>query len=226
MLTLRKIKAYQSFTRCFSSVAEYDLAIIGGGPGGYVAAIKAAQKGLKTVCIEGRGSLGGTCLNVGCIPSKALLNATTKLEEARHSFADFGVNVGEVTFDFNKMQESKEATVKGLTQGIEGLFKKNKVTYLKGWGTLKSATDIEIALVAGGTETVKVKNVIIATGSEPSPLPGNSIPIDEKRVISSTGALALGKVPKSMIVIGGGVIGLEMGSVYKRLGTDVTVIEF
>lgn len=214
------------YARYFSSTPEYDVAVIGGGPGGYVAAIKAAQLGLKTVCVEGRGSLGGTCLNVGCIPSKALLNATTKLHEAQHSFKDFGLNVGEVTVDWKQMQTSKNNTVKGLTQGIEGLFKKNKVDYVKGWGSFKTATDINVNLVDGGKQELKAKNVIIATGSEPSPLPGNVIPIDEKRVITSTGALSLENIPKSMIVIGGGVIGLEMGSVYSRLGAEVTVVEF
>lgn len=171
---------------------EYDLAIIGGGPGGYVAAIKAAQRGLKTVCIEKRGSLGGTCLNVGCIPSKALLNATHKFHDAQHNFKELGIVVKDVSIDFKQLMTQKDKAVTGLTGGIEFLFKKNKVDYLKGYGKFASSNEIDIDLNAGGTERIKAKNVIIATGSEPSPLPGNVIPIDEKYVVSSTGALALG----------------------------------
>jgi dihydrolipoamide dehydrogenase len=213
--------------RLFSSVKEYDLAISGGGPGGYVAAIKAAQRGLKTVCIEGRGTLGGTCLNVGCIPSKALLNATHKYHDAQHSFKELGIIATDVSIDFNQLMKQKSKAVTGLTGGIEHLFKKNKVDYVKGWGKFASPTDIEVDLSQGGAkETIRAKNIIIATGSEPSPLPGNVIPIDEKYVVSSTGALALASIPKKMIIIGGGVIGLEMGSVYSRLGTEVTVVEY
>lgn len=181
---------------------------------------------MKTVCIEKRGSLGGTCLNVGCIPSKALLNATHKLHEAQHQFKELGINVKEVSVDFGQMMKQKEKAVKGLTGGIEFLFKKNKVDYLKGFGKFTSANEIEIDINGGGQEKIKAKNVIIATGSEPSPLPGNVIPIDEKYVVSSTGALSLDKIPKKLVVIGGGVIGLEMGSVYSRLGTEVTVVEY
>jgi dihydrolipoamide dehydrogenase len=205
---------------------EYDLAVIGGGPGGYVAAIKAAQRGLKTVCIEKRGSLGGTCLNVGCIPSKALLNATHKLHEAQHSFKDLGIIVKDVSMDFGQLMKQKEKAVNGLTGGIEFLFKKNKVDYVKGWGKFASTNEIDVDLNAGGNERIKAKNIIIATGSEPSPLPGNVIPIDEKFVVSSTGALTLTSIPKRLVVIGGGVIGLEMGSVYSRLGSQVTVVEY
>ncbi len=193
---------------------------------GYVAAIKAGQKGLKTVCIEGRGSLGGTCLNVGCIPSKALLNSTHKLHEAQHEFKELGIVAKEVSVDYTQLMKNKDKAVKGLTSGIEFLFKKNKVDYIKGWGRFASKNEIEVKSDDGKTESVKVKNVIIATGSEPSKLPGNSIPIDEKYVVSSTGALSLAKIPKKMIVIGGGVIGLELGSVYKRLGSEVVVIEY
>jgi dihydrolipoamide dehydrogenase len=178
------------------------------------------------VCIEKRGTLGGTCLNVGCIPSKALLNATHKLHEAQHEFKDLGIVVKDVSVDFGQLMKQKEKAVKGLTSGIEFLFKKNKVDYIKGHGKFLSANDIEIDLVGGGKDQIKAKNVIIATGSEPSPLPGNVIPIDEKYVVSSTGALSLEKIPKKLIVIGGGVIGLELGSVYKRLGSEVQVIEY
>lgn len=215
-----------AFVRRSFSVKEYDLAVIGGGPGGYVAAIKAGQKGLKTVCIEKRGSLGGTCLNVGCIPSKALLNATHKLHEAQHELKEFGITAKEVSLDFGVLMKYKDKSVKGLTSGIEFLFKKNKVDYIKGYGKFSSANEIEIDLNDGKSEKIKAKNVIIATGSEPSPLPGNVIPIDEKYVVSSTGALTLDKIPKKMIIVGGGVIGLEMGSVYRRLGTEVIVVEY
>ena len=213
--------------RLFSAgTKEYDLAIIGGGPGGYVAAIKAGQRGLKTVCIEKRGSLGGTCLNVGCIPSKALLNATHKYHDAQHTFKDLGIVAKEISIDFGQLMKQKDKAVVGLTSGIEYLFKKNKVDYVKGYGKFASSNEIEVDLIQGGKEMIKAKNIIIATGSEPSTLPGNTIPIDEKYVVSSTGALSLSSIPKKMIVIGGGVIGLEMGSVYARLGTQITVVEY
>ena len=178
------------------------------------------------MCIEKRGSLGGTCLNVGCIPSKALLNSTHKFHEAQHDFKEFGIVAKDVTVDFGALMKYKEKAVKGLTSGIEYLFKKNKVDYIKGYGKFSSANEIDIDLNDGKTEKIKAKNIIIATGSEPSPLPGNVIPIDEKYVVSSTGALSLDKVPKKLIIVGGGVIGLELGSVYKRLGSEVIVVEF
>lgn len=209
-----------------AGVKEYDLAIIGGGPGGYVAAIKGGQKGLKTVCIEKRGTLGGTCLNVGCIPSKALLNATHKYYEALHSFKDLGIIAKDISMDFGQLMKQKDKSVTGLTSGIEFLFKKNKVDYVKGWGKFASPHEIQVDLNQGGQEVIKAKNIIIATGSEPSTLPGNVIPIDEKYVVTSTGALSLSAIPKRLVVIGGGVIGLEMGSVYARLGSEVTVVEY
>jgi len=205
--------------------ATYDVAVIGGGPGGYVAAIKAGQRGLKTVVIEKRGALGGTCLNVGCIPSKALLNATHKLHEAQHDFKKLGIECGEVKINFQQLMAQKGDAVKGLTGGIEGLMKKNKVDYVKGWGKFASKSSVEVDLLEGGTQTIDAKNIIIATGSEPNSLPASTgLATDEKYVVSSTGALTLEKIPKKMIVIGGGVIGLEMGSVYARLGTEVTVV--
>jgi len=211
--------------RGFSTAEEkIDLVVIGGGPGGYVASIKAAQLGLKVACIEGRGTLGGTCLNVGCIPSKALLNSSHMYHEATHHFAHYGVNVQGVSVDFTKMQNQKDTAVDNLTKGIEGLFKKNKVQYVKGWGKMKSANEVEVALNDGTSTTLKTKNILLATGSEVTPLPG--VPVDEEKIVSSTGALALKEIPKRLVVIGAGYIGLEMGSVYKRLGAEVTVVEF
>lgn len=202
----------------------FNVVVIGGGPGGYVAAIRAAQLGLKVACIEGRGSLGGTCLNVGCIPSKALLHASEMYHEAGDSFATMGIKTKGVELDVGAMMDFKDSTVKSLTQGIEFLFKKNKVTYVQGWGSLTDKNTVEVALTDGSHQTVRAENVIIATGSEAASIPG--VEIDEDRVLSSTGALALPKVPKHMVVIGGGAIGLEMGSVWQRLGSKVTVVEF
>lgn len=211
--------------RTTRALNPYDVVIIGGGPGGYVAAIKAAQLGLKTACIEKRGSLGGTCLNVGCIPSKALLHATHLYHDAHANFAKYGLVGGEaVTMDVTKMQAQKEKAVKGLTAGIEFLFKKNKVTYYKGTGSFVDASTLQVNGLDGKVETIQTKKTVIATGSEPTPLP--FLPFDEKTVLSSTGALAIPKVPATMIVVGGGVIGLELGSVWARLGTKVTVVEF
>jgi len=199
--------------------------VIGGGPGGYVCAIKAAQLGLRVACVEGRGALGGTCLNVGCIPSKALLNASHKYHEAKHDFAKFGIVADNVRVDVAKMLDMKAKTVVGLTSGVEGLFKKYKVDYVKGWATITGKNDIAVKGVNGAPDTkLKTKNIVIATGSEASALP--FLPFDEKRIVSSTGALDIAKVPERLLLVGGGVIGLEMGSVWSRLGSKVTVVEF
>ena len=200
-------------------MAEFDVIVIGGGPGGYVCAIRCAQLGLKTACVEGRETLGGTCLNVGCIPSKALLNATHHLHEVHENFEKMGLMGGAPTVDWAKMQAYKQDVVTGNTKGIEFLFKKNKITRLKGWGSIPAAGQVKV-----GDEVHTAKAIVIATGSEPASLPG--VTVDEEVVVTSTGALSLGKIPKSMVVIGAGVIGLEMGSVYARLGTEVTVVEY
>lgn len=199
--------------------------VIGGGPGGYVAAIKAAQLGLKTACVEKRGSLGGTCLNVGCIPSKSLLNSTHLYHQIQHDAKLRGIEVGQVSINVDKLQQAKETSVTGLTKGIEMLFKQNKVDYFKGAASFLSENEIKVDAIEGGQDAVlKAKNVIIATGSEPTPFPG--IEVDEERIVTSTGALALKEIPKRMAIIGGGIIGLEMGSVWSRLGSEVSVIEF
>jgi len=213
-----------SQVRRFASAVEQDVVVIGGGPGGYVAAIKAGQLGFKTTVIESRGKLGGTCLNVGCIPSKALLNTSHKYEEAAKHFKGIGINVTGLQMDIGQMMKTKETRVNGLTSGIELLMKKNKVQYVKGKGTIVGPNEVKVALSDGGSETIRAKNIIIATGSDVASPP--SIKIDEKQIISSTGALALTSVPKKLIVIGGGVIGLELGSVWQRLGSQVTVVEF
>ncbi|KAG6396366.1 hypothetical protein SASPL_142514 [Salvia splendens] len=239
---------------------ENDVVIIGGGPGGYVAAIKAAQLGLKTTCIEKRGTLGGTCLNVGCIPSKwcmrdlavaailvslsfplflgfrfvncgeelkfdnALLHSSHMYHEAKNSFAHHGIKVSSVEVDVPAMLAQKDKAVGNLTKGIEGLFKKNKVNYVKGYGKFLSPSEVSVDTIDGGNTTVKGKHIIVATGSDVKSLPG--ITIDEERIVSSTGALSLKEVPKRLIVIGAGYIGLEMGSVWGRLGSEVIVVEF
>eukprot|EP00732_Lithocolla_globosa_P003579 Lithocolla_globosa_v1_NODE_2942_length_1815_cov_36.972159.p1 type:complete len:486 gc:universal NODE_2942_length_1815_cov_36.972159:1759-302(-) len=216
---------FQRNARFFSAkAAEHDVVVIGGGPGGYVAAIKAAQLGLNTACVEMRGALGGTCLNVGCIPSKSLLNNSHYYHQALHDFAKRGIKVGGVTLDLPTMMKAKEDSVSGLTQGIEGLFKKNKVTYYKGKGSLTGGQGVNVDLASGGQQAVKAKNIILATGSEPSPFPG--FEVDQDTIVDSTGALSLKEVPKKMMVIGGGVIGLELGSVWSRLGAEVTVVEY
>ncbi|CAO3448061.1 dihydrolipoyl dehydrogenase [Azospirillum largimobile] len=201
--------------------STFDVVVIGGGPGGYVCAIRAAQLGFKVACVEKRGTLGGTCLNVGCIPSKALLAASEKFEEAAHGLAKFGIKVGGVELDLPGMLAHKDKVVKDNVGGIEFLFKKNKVAWLKGAGKITAANTVEVEGV--GTITAS-KAIVIATGSDVTPLPG--IAIDEKRVVSSTGALSLPEVPKHLVVIGGGVIGLELGSVWGRLGAKVTVVEY
>jgi dihydrolipoamide dehydrogenase len=199
---------------------DFDVLVIGSGPGGYVAAIRAAQLGLKTACAESRETLGGTCLNVGCIPSKALLHASELFEEAAHgTLAKWGVKTNGVEVDLDAMHGSRKEAVKGLTQGIEFLFKKNKVEWLNGHASFESADTVKV-----GDRTVQAKNIVIATGSSVTPLPG--IEIDQERIVDSTGALELPEVPKRMVVIGGGVIGLELGSVWRRLGSQVTVVEF
>src|SRR5688572_28536389 len=199
---------------------EYDVIVIGAGPGGYVAAIRAAQLGLKTACVESRETLGGTCLNVGCIPSKALLHASELFEEANHgTLAKWGVNVGKVELDLAAMHAGRMEAVNGLTGGIEFLFKKNKVTWLKGHAKFTAKDVLDVAGTA-----YRAKNFVIATGSSVTPLPG--VEIDQERIVDSTGALELAKVPGHMVVIGGGVIGLELGSVWRRLGAKVTVVEY
>jgi len=204
---------------------EKDVVVIGGGPAGYVAAIKAGQEGLKVACIEKRGALGGTCLNVGCIPSKSLLNNSHLYHQAKHEFAARGIDGGEgLKLNLAKMMKAKESSVTGLTKGIEFLFKKNNVEYIKGTGSFADEHTLSVQLNDGGETSLRAKNIIIATGSESTPFPG--LEIDEKKVVSSTGAIALTEVPKKMIVIGGGIIGLEMGSVWSRLGAEVTVVEF
>ncbi|HRK69127.1 MAG TPA: dihydrolipoyl dehydrogenase [Hyphomonas sp.] len=202
----------------------YDVVIIGGGPGGYNCAIRAGQLGLKVACIESRGKLGGTCLNVGCIPSKALLHASHLFHAAQHDFAALGIKTGKVELDLAQMMAQKSDAVEGLTKGIEFLFKKNKVDYIKGKGKILAPGKVEVALLDGGSKVLDTKNIVIATGSEPATLPG--IEIDEERIVSNTGALSLGAVPKRLVLIGAGVIGLEMGSVWARLGSDVTVVEY
>ena len=199
---------------------DFDVLVIGSGPGGYVAAIRAAQLGLRTACAESRETLGGTCLNVGCIPSKALLHASELFEEAAHgTLARWGVKTSGVEVDLDTMHGSRKEAVKGLTQGIEFLFKKNKIEWLKGHASFTSADSVKV-----GDRTLRAKNIVIATGSSVTPLSG--VKIDQERIVDSTGALELPEVPDRLVVIGGGVIGLELGSVWRRLGSKVTVVEF
>jgi len=203
---------------------KYDLVVIGSGPGGYVAAIRAAQLGMKVACVEKWPSLGGTCLNIGCIPSKALLSASEKFEEASHSFADLGIEIPAPKLNIKKLMAKKDEVVKGLTDGVAFLFKKNKIDWVQGTGRILAPGKVEVTPAKGKKQTVEGERILIATGSESTPLPG--VEIDEKQIVTSTGALELAKVPKHLIVIGGGVIGLEMGSVWLRLGAKVTVVEF
>ena len=201
---------------------KFDVTVIGGGPAGYVCAIRLSQLGLKTACVESRGSLGGTCLNIGCIPSKSLLNMSESFHRAKN-FSDIGIETGEIKLNLEKMMSNKDSSVATLTKGVEFLFKKNKVTYIKGVGSFNGKNEI---LVKNDKSelTIKTDKTIISTGSEPLSLPG--IDFDEKKILSSTGALNISKLPKKMVVVGGGYIGLEMGSVWSRLGTEVHVIEY
>ena len=201
---------------------KFDVTVIGGGPGGYVCAIRLSQLGLKTACIESRGTLGGTCLNIGCIPSKSLLNLSENFHKAKN-FEKLGIETGEIKLNLEKMMKNKDKAVTVLTKGVEFLFKKNKVTYFKGAGSFKNQNQISIINNKEKT-TIETKNTIISTGSEPVSLRG--IEFDEEKILSSTGALSISKLPKKMVVVGGGYIGLEMGSVWSRLGTEVQVIEF
>jgi len=203
---------------------QYDVVVIGGGPGGYVGAIRAAQLGLRVACVEKRTTLGGTCLNVGCIPSKALLTSSEKFEEARHHLAGHGVKLGSVELDLAAMHAHKAKVIKDNVAGIEYLFKKNKIDWLKGAGRLVAADTVAITAADGSESRVTTKAIILATGSESQPVPG--VTVDEQRIVTSTGALELPQVPKKLVVIGGGFIGLELGSVWQRLGSEVIVVEF
>ena len=202
---------------------KFQAVVIGGGPGGYVCAIRLSQLGIKTACVESKDTLGGTCLNIGCIPSKNLLNFSEKFYSAKN-FSNLGIEVGKIKLNLDKVMKNKDKAVDALTKGIEFLFKKNKVTYYKGIASLKSSNQISVASSKNKEIIIETENVIISTGSEPVSLPG--IKFDEKVIVSSTGALSLNTVPKKMVVIGGGYIGLEMGSVWSRLGSEVHVIEF
>ncbi len=202
---------------------RYDVVVIGAGPGGYVAAIRAAQLGLKTACVESRGSLGGTCLNIGCIPSKALLQSSEKFAEVGRDLAEHGIKVGEVSLDLASMMGRKDKVVTTLTRGVEFLFRKNKVDWLKGKGRITAPGRVVVTAADGATQVVEATSIIVASGSVSTPLPG--IDVDEQRIVSSTGALALDRVPGRLVVIGGGYIGLELGSVWRRLGAKVTVVE-
>ena len=202
---------------------DFDLVVIGSGPGGYVCAIRAAQLGLRVACVDKRGSHGGTCLNIGCIPSKALLHASEVFAEAAHA-GDMGIQLGKPKLDLPAMMTYKENGITGNTQGIDFLFKKNKVEALHGSAMIVAPGKIEVSFLAGGTRTLNTKNIVIATGSESTPLQG--VEIDEKLVVSSTGALEFDAVPKHLLIVGAGIIGLELGSVWARLGAEVTVVEF
>ena len=204
--------------------SNYDLVVIGGGPGGYVAAIRAAQLGMKTACVDKRGTLGGTCLNVGCIPSKVLLRSSERYVEAVHHLGDEGIRIAKAELDLKTMMARKDKIVRDLTGGIAFLFKKNKIDSITGTASIPGVGEVAVESADGESRTLSTGNILIATGSESSDLPG--IDVDEKRIVSSTGALSLKKVPNRLVVIGAGVIGLELGSVWSRLGAGVTVIEF
>jgi dihydrolipoamide dehydrogenase len=204
-------------------MTQYDVVIIGGGPGGYNAAIRAGQLGMKVACVEARGTLGGTCLNVGCIPSKALLHASEMFNEAKTGFASLGIKVDPV-LDLPQMHKQKADSVAGLTKGIEFLFKKNKADWIKGFGSFAGPGTVLVKAEDGSEQTLESKNIVIATGSEPSRVPG--VEVDQTRIVDSTGALAIPAVPKKLIVIGAGIIGLELGSVWRRLGAEVEVVEY
>ena len=203
---------------------HFDVIVIGSGPGGYVCAIRSAQLGLKTACVEARKTLGGTCLNVGCIPSKSLLNSSEIYNKAQKEFNNLGIETGTIKLNLSKMMNNKQKSVTTLTKGIEFLFKKNKITYLNGKGIITEKNTVTVLEDSGKKINYKAKNIVIATGSNPTSLP--NLKIDEKIIVSSTGALAFDKVPKELVVIGGGYIGLELSSVWKRLGSNVTVIEY
>jgi dihydrolipoamide dehydrogenase len=202
----------------------HDVVIIGGGPGGYVAALRAAQLGLRTACVEMRENLGGTCLNVGCIPSKALLHSSERYAEAKSHLAEHGIQLGAVELDLATMMSRKEKVVADLAKGIAFLLDKNEVEHVRGTAAVSAPGQVDVTLAAGGTQTLAAPNIVIATGSESTPLAG--LEIDEKRILSSTGALSLERVPERLVVVGGGAIGLELASVWSRLGSQVTVVEF
>ena len=202
----------------------YDLIVIGTGPGGYVCAIRAAQLGLKTAVVEKNATFGGTCLNVGCIPSKAMLHASELYEEAGHSFAQMGIKVGKASVDLAALLKYKDANVESNVKGVDFLFKKNKIEAFHGAGRIVAPGKVEVKAADGKTQTLETKNIVIATGSDVARL--NGIDIDEKRIVSSTGALELGKVPQKLLIVGAGIIGLELGSVWRRLGAEVTIVEF
>jgi dihydrolipoamide dehydrogenase len=207
-----------------AETTTYDVVIIGGGPGGYNAAIRAGQLGLKAACVEGRATLGGTCLNVGCMPSKALLHASELFAAAGSEFATLGIEVPAPKLNLGQMMKQKADSVGQLTKGIEFLFKKNKVDWVKGFGRIAGPGKVEVTAEGGAVTTLEAKHIVIATGSEPSKLPG--VEVDQQRIVDSTGALSLPDVPKHLIVIGAGIIGLELGSVWRRLGAQVTVVEY